>query len=162
MTRMANCHPDRPHLAKGLCRACYKKANYHKYGGSKPQKEYYKRNRERVLERQRKYREENRDWINEKMRAGILRWQYGLSEDAYNAKIAEQRSLCPICQKIPQQRRNRKRLFVVDHNHATNKVRSLLCDPCNLAIGHLNEDLERIDRLKEYLISWKAKHESEG
>lgn len=26
--RMADCHPDRPHLAKGMCGACYQRAQY--------------------------------------------------------------------------------------------------------------------------------------
>lgn len=36
LKRMADCHPDRPHQAKGLCAPCYKKAWYIKQGKHKP------------------------------------------------------------------------------------------------------------------------------
>lgn len=39
----------------------------------------------------------------------------------------------------------------VDHCHATGKVRGCLCQRCNQALGLLNEDIERIKRLAQYI-----------
>lgn len=39
----------------------------------------------------------------------------------------------------------------VDHDHATGKIRGLLCKPCNSALGHARDDLERLTGLIEYL-----------
>lgn len=51
----ADCHPDRPHYAKGKCRQCYT---------NEAQKRYAEKNREAVLQRKRDYRKRNRDKIN--------------------------------------------------------------------------------------------------
>ena len=39
----------------------------------------------------------------------------------------------------------------IDHNHATGKVRGLLCKSCNTALGMLCEDTIRINNLIKYL-----------
>lgn len=39
----------------------------------------------------------------------------------------------------------------VDHNHITGKVRSLLCQNCNTALGHAQEDQNRLIGLLAYL-----------
>jgi hypothetical protein len=45
----------------------------------------------------------------------------------------------------------------VDHNHVTNKVRALLCDDCNVGIGTLGENPERLEAAAAYL-----RHHSKG
>ena len=39
----------------------------------------------------------------------------------------------------------------VDHCHATGHVRGILCFNCNAALGHLKDDLTRIEKLMDYL-----------
>lgn len=43
----------------------------------------------------------------------------------------------------------------VDHNHNTGKVRDILCNNCNRAIGYFNEDIDKMEKAINYLI----KHE---
>lgn len=45
--------------------------------------------------------------------------------------------------------KNTTRLHV-DHDHVTGKVRGLLCASCNMSLGQLKEDVERILGLAEY------------
>lgn len=39
----------------------------------------------------------------------------------------------------------------IDHNHTTGLFRGWLCGNCNLALGHLKDDPERIFKLMQYL-----------
>lgn len=39
----------------------------------------------------------------------------------------------------------------IDHDHATNTVRGLLCSNCNLALGLLQDDSDRIRGLADYV-----------
>lgn len=79
-------------------------------------------------------------------RAGWLKKAYGISQEDYLQMLSEQDGKCASCGDD----------FVdnpsthVDHNHETGEVRQLLCRNCNLALGYLKEDPERIQRLAEY------------
>ncbi len=72
-----------------------------------------------------------------------LRSKYGLSLDQFKAALAEQRGLCAntACTEPAT---------CVDHDHATGRVRKLLCKHCNLALGGLQENPERIRGLARY------------
>src|ERR1035437_4505507 len=38
-----------------------------------------------------------------------------------------------------------------DHDHASGRIRGLLCSPCNLAVGHLRDNPDTAAKLSEYL-----------
>lgn len=65
-----------------------------------------------------------------------LKSQYGLTSDDVEAMIAGQNNRCAICgvefsaTKKP----------VIDHCHSSGVVRSILCSPCNTALGHIEKD----------------------
>ena len=59
--------------------------------------------------------------------------RYGMTVDDYNALVLKQNNQCAICQK----RLSYGRGTNVDHDHATGKVRGLLCLHCNTGIGNL-------------------------
>jgi len=63
--------------------------------------------------------------------------------------LDEQGHGCAICKSKPQ-----KRSMSIDHNHKTGKVRGLLCDSCNLSLGHLERD-EWVEKAKLYLAKYK-------
>ena len=71
--------------------------------------------------------------------------KYGITEDDYDRMYEEQQGLCKIC--------NRARMLVVDHNHETNKVRSLLCSGCNTGIGQFEHDPDLFDKAKAYILN---------
>ncbi len=39
----------------------------------------------------------------------------------------------------------------LDHDHATQEVRGVLCSGCNLALGHVKDDIARLRGLADYL-----------
>ncbi|KKM95884.1 hypothetical protein LCGC14_1183610 [marine sediment metagenome] len=63
MKRAADCHPDQPHHAKGLCRVCYMKGWYssNREHSNRNSRRWRIKNRERMLEYQREYDKNNRD-----------------------------------------------------------------------------------------------------
>lgn len=60
---------------------------------------------------------------------------YGLQPGAYEMLCAQQNNACAICQR-PADRRG----LVVDHDHKTERVRGLLCVPCNVMLGNAREN----------------------
>jgi len=55
--------------------------------------------------------------------------QLGVTADMYAAMLAEQGGGCAVCGRPPRTRR-----LHVDHDHATGRVRGLLCYRCNRAL----------------------------
>lgn len=74
--------------------------------------------------------------------------KYGLTLEQYNSLRDKQDYKCAICNK--HESKFTKALHV-DHNHKTGKVRGLLCDSCNRAIGHFKEDPKAIASAIEYI-----------
>lgn len=80
----------------------------------------------------------------EQLRRADLMRKYKISLEDYDTMAINQNGLCLICEKKPTR-------LVVDHCHATGKVRGLLCDPCNVALGFLNDDTTLLRKAIQYL-----------
>lgn len=72
--------------------------------------------------------------------------KYGLTTEAYERLLDAQGGTCAICSRPPGQR-----LLDVDHDHATGRVRGLLCSRCNMAIGKLEDDANLVKAAFWYL-----------
>lgn len=77
-----------------------------------------------------------------------LERKYGITKDDYDRMFREQGGKCAICDKPQSECR---RALAVDHCHASGKVRGLLCDECNRALGYFYDDTNRIAKAIEYL-----------
>lgn len=77
-----------------------------------------------------------------------LERKYGITKYDYDRMFQEQGGKCAICDK-PQSAC--RRALAVDHCHASGKVRGLLCDECNRALGYFYDDTNRIAKAIEYL-----------
>ena len=84
-----------------------------------------------------------------------LKKYYGITVADYENMLQAQSGKCAICKSSTSSSRNYKRSlnakFAVDHCHQTKKVRGLLCTKCNRALGLLNDDVESVLRMAEYL-----------
>jgi recombination endonuclease VII len=72
-----------------------------------------------------------------------LKRRYGIGAADVPAMIEQQRGVCAICrQRRPEH---------VDHNHATGKVRGILCFGCNGGLGQFQDNTEWLARPIEYV-----------
>lgn len=72
---------------------------------------------------------------------------YGLMPGGYDELKRIQGGRCWICQRAT----GATRRLSVDHDHATDEVRGLLCRPCNSMLGHGRDDPEFFLRAMGYL-----------
>lgn len=74
-------------------------------------------------------------WQNaERIRDYRLRHFYGMTTEDAQAMLAAQDGLCAVCStplEYPSKQAH------IDHDHATGKVRGVVCIPCNTGIGHV-------------------------
>ncbi len=75
----------------------------------------------------------------------------GITEAEYNAMLTAQDHRCAICRTDKPW--TRSGVWAVDHDHATGKVRGLLCHSCNLGLGKFNDDIETLLAAAEYVQS---------
>ncbi len=92
----------------------------------------------------RKYLVENPHKSKEWGRRGHLKHKYGVTPEWYDQRFDIQGGACLVC--------NRKDIeLVIDHNHETNEVRGLLCNPCNMLVGFVEKDVTMIKRLVNHI-----------
>lgn len=80
--------------------------------------------------------------------------KYGLEPSDIVRMSEEQDGLCAICPRVlgePDPETGKTVRVCIDHNHLTNEVRGLLCDPCNKALGMFKDDPERCRKAADYL-----------
>jgi hypothetical protein len=78
--------------------------------------------------------------------------EHGLTLAGFEHLKTAQNGLCAVCRKPETLRKRGVPLELsIDHDHATGKVRGLLCTSCNLGIGHLGDDPARLRAAAEYL-----------
>lgn len=111
---------------------------------------YLKKCKECILEYNKKIA--SKPEFKENVWANKLQYRYGITVEDYNFLLKEQGYCCAICKtKDPSSKRKGLNKFHVDHCHATGKVRGLLCNSCNTAIGYLNDDETNLIAALRYL-----------
>jgi hypothetical protein len=94
------------------------------------------------------WKKKNPDKVKRLNRRTHLKRKYGITEEQYNLMLESQNLCCALCEKHQQEL---IRPLGVDHNHATGKVRGLLCHECNAAIGLVKEDINLLFKIIDYL-----------
>jgi hypothetical protein len=121
---------------------------------------YREKHREELIERGRKARKDpeknkkilehgRKSWQkNGKQRPGYYKNSYSnwvcykwkMTKEQYEAFIINGCNICGSFERL-----------CVDHNHETNEIRGCLCHNCNVAIGHLRDDINLLETAIEYL-----------
>ncbi len=78
-------------------------------------------------------------------RSFLLRLRYGIDEADFDRIVEAQGGLCAICHTKPAKH--------VDHDHATGKVRGILCFTCNRALGYWGDEPANLELALIYLDS---------
>ena len=78
-----------------------------------------------------------------------LKKKYGITLEKYEELFSIQNGLCEICGTAVAG--GNGKAFSVDHDHATGKIRGLLCHHCNLGLGHFKDDKEVLLKAVAYL-----------
>lgn len=73
--------------------------------------------------------------------------EYGLTPESFAAMSAAQSGRCAICDTDEL----RGQSLHVDHDHATGRVRALLCGPCNVGLGCARDSVTLLERMVSYL-----------
>lgn len=89
--------------------------------------------------------QENNRGLKKKKRN--LAYKYGITLKEYEAMLVACEGKCEACQRKPEE----LWLLNVDHNHETGEVRGMLCRDCNVALGLLKDDPQRVAGLSVYL-----------
>lgn len=74
--------------------------------------------------------------------------KHNITQEEYDLMVKTQDGKCASCGNPP----NGSRPLSVDHDHKTGKIRELLCNGCNSALGHAKESPERLIRLAVYTL----------
>ena len=97
----------------------------------------------------REYNKVNKEKLNIKRITRV----YGISEEEYTTLLYRKNGNCHICNKPEVVKlRGQKKNLAVDHDKKTGKVRGLLCQKCNQAIGLLNHDVSLLKEAITYLV----------
>lgn len=72
------------------------------------------------------------------------RFRTAISDDELK-KLKANTKFCEIC--------GSKEKLVVDHDHSSGLVRGMLCNYCNRGLGHFRDDLARLEKAKQYLLT---------
>lgn len=76
-----------------------------------------------------------------------LKLRFGINFDQFEFMLQEQNFVCAICGKEDRQGRE----LAVDHCHASEKVRGLLCSDCNMGLGQFKDSVDLLMKAKDYL-----------
>jgi hypothetical protein len=102
------------------------------------------------------YRKKHRERFLTNMRKANLKHKYGITIEDYEHMLKEQNYRCKLCTKHQEDNdcwptSDTTMRLAVDHVHDTGKIRGLLCNRCNRALGLFNEDAELLKRASEYV-----------
>lgn len=118
---------------------------------SERQNRYYRRHREKILARRKKYEREYtaRPEIKKHRQNYDRVRRIGITQEQVDAKLAEQGGVCGLC-GLP---------FTgvaprADHNHVTGEFRGVLHRHCNLGLGTFNDDPILLAKAARYLLQF--------
>ena len=95
-------------------------------------------------------RKKDPNYYAKRREQGLL-LNYGITIEDYNNLVVKQGGNCAIC-GIHKTKLSKP--LYVDHCHNTGKVRGLLCQKCNSALGLLNDNADTVLKAHKYLTSF--------
>lgn len=144
-THCNKCGTERKLLTNGryICPECQRQASI---------ESYHKNKKPLTIEQKENKKISNLKWKGVIRDSGFTNQQistfkhrYKISEEGLLNLITKQDNKCAICNiELTKE-------FLIDHCHATNKVRGLLCRDCNFAIGLFKDNIKTLENAMQYL-----------
>lgn len=137
-------HIDPPRY-QGRCIAC-RRERYHERMASDPAYREHRRELSRKSNATEGHRTRNRERyradpaVRTAQRHRALKCKFGLSANTYDELLVAQGGGCALC-RTP---RTGRKSLAVDHEHATDRVRGLLCWSCNTTLGRYGDTYESL------------------
>ncbi len=103
----------------------------------------------KVLEKNAAWRRANID----KVRDSDYRRKYGIELEAVQLMAEMQGNACRLCNRASA---DSYRGLHLDHDHATGRIRGLLCHFCNTALGKFNDDAALLRRAATYVETYRG------
>lgn len=151
-------------LLRPECRDCEKEKikNYYLNNADKLdrqkqlKKEAYYKSKDQDLKQTELARQKQATLVSTRRKSTLKRF-FNLSVEDYLKMLNDQNGVCAICKKseIYYTKTGKLKDLAVDHCHVSGKVRGLLCSSCNNGLGCFKDNLELLDKAKEYLINSK-------
>jgi len=167
--RKATCHPTKKYFAKGFCERCYNRQRGRTERVRKVKREYYQKNKKIISKRKKErykklsvkkaYQLRNKRWYKKnfnrvKFKHHVYRLnKYGITIEEYDNLLTKQKGKCAVCQCKPKHKCKQQSYLCIDHCHKTGKVRGLLCQVCNKALGMLKDDPQLLKTALNYLLN---------
>lgn len=95
-----------------------------------------------------------RDSTKQQRRTRALHYQHGITDAAFDAMWIAQNGRCAICRialAAPPVCRGATDAPCIDHDHASGKIRELLCMLCNRGLGNFRDSAENLIRAADYI-----------
>ena len=93
-------------------------------------------------------------------RTKLTGWRaYGIDDVRYHEILDAQNGVCAICgrpETAVDKKNGRTRRLAIDHDHATGKVRGLLCTKCNAVLGYAQDSFNVLLSSIQYLRRHRA------
>ncbi|HLZ22940.1 MAG TPA: endonuclease VII domain-containing protein [Ktedonobacterales bacterium] len=103
---------------------------------------YYERHKQRILAYRKGWYSRNR--LQQRLS------KFGLTVERYEELLLAQSYKCKICGDPAEQ--SRDGVLHIDHSHETGEVRGLLCNHCNLGLGHFKDNSDNLQAALAYLL----------
>jgi hypothetical protein len=116
-----------------------------------------------------------RDWRKRKPELAFGRYfrarmrnKYHWPPERYEYILMAQGGKCLICREFlqvatPHSRTSRtSRSAVVDHDHAMDEARGILCNNCNRALGLFSHNIDTMERAANYIRNWERLKEQDS
>lgn len=88
----------------------------------------------------------NPEQFRNKTKQYDLKRRFGITLEVYTDMLTAQNHKCKICKQ-----EETKTKLVVDHDHTSGKIRGLLCQNCNRALGMIKDSTLILKNMIEYL-----------
>lgn len=134
-----------------LCKVCgtTEQDSFYCYYEPRRKKHYYEKSRcKQCTNKRRKHYDSSH-----KRKDNHLKKNYGISFQEYlELLFTDQQGQCAACyKKVSDDPQWENRMWPVDHDHVTGKVRGVLCHQCNKALGFARDSVEVLEQLIVYL-----------